>query len=509
MSIRNNKLLKIQRYIFWIDNDMEKEENKECLKELKYEFPSYEIEDFISMKSYKSFLKKNIEKYEFKFIYYIVTGKLADEFFENYNESKEHSKIMAATIVYCENENKNDYSSKPYANNLYLNPGGIVTNFNEVINYIRCENDILWHDLVNMKESNIYSLEEITNYGNTFQYAQSLKDIALPIIVTEIIKKNLIKNIDIINFMNYIFSKYSDKPEIISLVKPSLEKNIDIPLKKRALFLLRLYTLQSPFYSNLNKKLTNIESFEFYKAYIIILYFSIQNKIVENYCSGKLYRRSLMSKNEMEEIIKNFENKKASIKTKNEMPSIFCYSKPFMSFSKYKSKVSNIAKKIFDNTVRVTFILNPPKHSGEIYYSNIDIDKLKLSVFDEREVLFLPLSCFEIESYKETGECDYEIILNYLDKYYHQLKNNISIIKNNEQLQDFCEKILEYPFSKKVIKCLEDSNTITNNIKDYIINHSPNKEIILNDIQKLSHKKKFQKFNKNCIMEKINKFYSL
>ena len=66
-----------------------------------------------------------------------------------------------------------------------------------------------------MKDSNIDPLEEITNFGNTFQYTQSLADIALPIIVTKIIKKNLIKNMYIINFMNYIFSKYSDKPKII------------------------------------------------------------------------------------------------------------------------------------------------------------------------------------------------------------------------------------------------------------------------------------------------------
>ena len=506
MYAKNSRLLEIQRYIFWIDQDMEKDEIQKCSKVLKSEFPFYEIETFISMKSYESFLKKEKEKYDFKLIYYIVSGELAEKFFESYN-SQLHNYIIAATIIYC--GNKNYYSSKPYANNLYLNPGGVVTNFNEVLKYIRSENDILWYNLVKINKSNFVLPEEKKNFRNTFVCSKSLTDIALPLILTEIIKQNLIQNIDIINFMNYIFSKYSDYPKIISLVKPSLEKNIDLLLKKRVLFFLKLYTLETPFYSNLNKELTNIESFEFYKAYIIILYYSIQNKIVENYCSGKLYRCSLMSINEIEEIIKNFENKKANIKNKNEMPSIFCYSKPFMSFCKHKSFARKYVTRILDNTVRVTFILNPPKHSGEIYYSNIDIDKLKILEFDESEVLLLPLSCFEIENYKRTGECDYEIILNYLDKYYHQLKNNISIIKNNEQLQDFCEKILESPFSKKVIECLEDSNTIINNIKDYIINHSPNKEIILNDIQKLSHEKKLPKFNENCIMEKINKFYSL
>ena len=71
-------------------------------------------------------------------------------------------------------------------------------------------------------------------------------------------------------------------------------------------------------------------------------------------------------------------------------------------------------------------------NKDNVYFSNIDIDKLKVSEFDEKEVLFLPLSCFEIEDYKKIGENEYEITLNYLDKYYEQLKNKISIIKEQK-----------------------------------------------------------------------------
>ena len=138
-----------------------------------------------------------------------------------------------------------------------------------------------------------------------------------------------------------------------------------------------------------------------------------------------------------------------------------------MSFSKHKSKITNFATKIYPNTVRVNFVLNPPKHNKKIYYSNIDIDKLQISEFDESEVLFLPLSCFEIENYRKIGENEYEVTLNYLDKYYHQLKNKISELKKQEEMQDFYEKILESPFSMKVIECLEDYNSIFNNIKDF------------------------------------------
>ena len=264
-------LLGNKRIIFWIDQNIENGENQKYLEKLKNEFPTYTVNTFNSINSYESYLKKNKNKYDFKFIYFILSGRLAEKFFNNYNLLT-HTNIIAATIVFC--KNKIYHSSKPYANDLYLNPGGVVVYFNEVIKYIKSENDILWHNLVNINKNSIVLPEEKQNFGNTFVYAQTLTDIALPIILTEIIKKNLIQHMDIINFMSYIFAKYSDNPEIISLVKPSLEKNIYLPLKKRALFLLKLYTLQSPFYTNLTKELTNIDGFGVYKVFVLISYFS-------------------------------------------------------------------------------------------------------------------------------------------------------------------------------------------------------------------------------------------
>ena len=304
----------------------------------------------------------------------------------------------------------------------------------------------------------------------------------MPIVLIEIIKKNLIQDKDILNFKTFMFAKYKDDEKrdiILPLVKPSLEKNVYIPLKKRAKFLLRLYTLETNFYRNINKDMRKLDGFGFYKVFILILYFSIQNKSLKSYVKGKLYRRALLSKNEMEEIIKIFEIKKNNIIEKNEISSILYYSKPFLSFSKEREKTLNFAKEIFPNTVRVTFILNPAKCKDNVFFSNIDIDTLKLSLFDEKEVLFLPLSCFEIEDYKKIGENEYEITLNYLDKYYDQLKKKISIIKEQKELQKFYEKVLESSFSKKLVECIEDYHNIYNNIIDFFMEHTPIQEVNL------------------------------
>ena len=142
----------IPRYIFWVDQNMNNDENQKYLKLLEIEFPIYEIKTFTSINSCESFLKKEKKKYDFKFIYFIVSGSLAEQFFDSYNLFT-HTNIIAATIVFC--GNKSYHSSKPYANDLYLNPGGVVVNFNEVIQYIKSESDILWNNLNNIDKNSI------------------------------------------------------------------------------------------------------------------------------------------------------------------------------------------------------------------------------------------------------------------------------------------------------------------------------------------------------------------
>ena len=126
----NKLILGIQRFIFWLDKNIENTENQNYLKDLKKEFPTYEIKTFSSIESSISHLKKEKEKYNFKLIYFIISGRLAEEFFNSYNLLTETT-IIAATIVFCGNINL--HSSKPYANDLYLNSGGVVINFDEVI----------------------------------------------------------------------------------------------------------------------------------------------------------------------------------------------------------------------------------------------------------------------------------------------------------------------------------------------------------------------------------------
>ena len=425
-------LKSIKRNIFWIDNDINNNINQSYLKflddNLKDVYKSYNIQAFDSLDKFESYIKNDNELPNFPFIYVIIGESLVEDYFNRYCLLQEPN-IIAATIIFS--KNKDYHFSKPYANDLYLNPGGIVDDFIEVIEYLQKPD---FRFLKNNIE-NIYIIPKKgnENFGNTFEFAKNLSDITLPIIFTEIIKKNLIEDDDIKKFENFIFFKYlnsQNNQRIIPFTKPSLEKDVYIPLKKRAKFLLRLYTYETDFYKEMNRELTKRSDFGPYKAYILILYFSIQNKNLKSYVDDKLYRKGFLSKKEMDNIIKIFELKKNNIQGQNEISSVIYYSKPFLSFTKDISKIPD--KNIKPGKVRVKFILNPPKYKDKIFFSNIDMNKIS-SIKDEEEVLFLPYSCFEIENYKKLGESEYEIILNYLDKYYDKIKEKISSMKEEEK----------------------------------------------------------------------------
>ena len=275
---------------------------------------------------------------------------------------------------------------------------------------------------------------------------------------------------------------------------------------------MRLYTLSSDFYRELNENLINFEGFGPYKALILIFYFSIQNKSLNSYIEKKLYRGDRLLKTEMDEIIKNINIKKNNVKSKNEISSPLYYSKRFLSFSKSRSIAENYLKKGGENKVTVLLILNPPKFKDKIYFSNIDIDQLNISAFaHEQEVLFLPYSCFEIEDFKIIGESLYEITLNYLDKYYEQLEETISSNIESEDLKLFYEKVLESPFSKKVFESFNDEQNLLDNIKDFFSNNIPIENVNLNInkiIPKLPHDKLIPNFNENASTEGLPPGYS-
>ena len=88
------------------------------------------------------------------------------------------------------------------------------------------------------------------------------------------------KDEEIEKFRNLIYDY--GKNNLSKLVKPSWEKNIIIPQKYRchlAKYFLRLYSLETAFYKDMNKYLTN-HTLGLYKVFINIIYSAMFNNTV-------------------------------------------------------------------------------------------------------------------------------------------------------------------------------------------------------------------------------------
>ena len=95
--------------------------------------------------------------------------------------------------------------------------------------------------------------------------------------------------------------------------------------------------------------------------------------------------------------------------------------------------------------------------------TNIDIESFS-SFKEEKEVLFLPLSCFEIiniSSKKKYNSLEYiEVKLKYLEKYEDDINKQIEDIKKDEKaINEFFEKSLNSEYGKHVQKYYDEKKT--------------------------------------------------
>ena len=293
---------------------------------------------------------------------------------------------------------------KNYYEDSFLNPGGIVSSPDKIVEYIKkVEN----HH-INIKINPNIQDSKTEGYGYIFNYANNLSEITLPLIIAHFIRSYLISKKDLEEMENNFLSIFGKK--IIDYIYPQKEKKINIPLHILAKYYARLYTYENEeigFYPRMNKDLSN-KKFDLYRTYIFLLYNGIHKKTLKNYTSSKLYRGAALSKNEYESI-KNY--LKIKNENKKDISAVLYYLKNFASFSKDEKTAENfmnISKMKNKNKylIFVKYIIDENEDEN-FFVANIDLENVSLFQ-NEKEVLFLPLSCFEIYSIEEKDE--YSII---------------------------------------------------------------------------------------------------
>jgi hypothetical protein len=255
----------------------------------------------------------------------------------------------------------------------------------------------------------------------TFEYIDCIEKLELPLLYQSII--NLIKIDKIENYNEYLYSKYSKENNLIELLNDII-KVPNIPIELLCKYYIRLYTMDSNFYKNINNDLRNKKR-ENYLPFIKILYEGLKLTALKISSNIILYRGSYISIDEIKKI-KVYLNKK-----KPNLPGAIVFSKSFLSFS----KDINIANQFLSN---VLYVLEKDDNMNYNLSTHTDIENISFYK-KEKEVLFFPFSSFEIKEINEKikeNKTIYEIKLLYLGKYLKKIENDEQLINKTTNLPE-------------------------------------------------------------------------
>ena len=97
-----SKIERNYKQIIWIDQNVNNEENKFTLQYFKSELKNdYNIITLESVKQAFDLFEQEKQIFEFNLFYVIVSGRLAEEFFNNYAEKVIDMNILYASFIYC------------------------------------------------------------------------------------------------------------------------------------------------------------------------------------------------------------------------------------------------------------------------------------------------------------------------------------------------------------------------------------------------------------------------
>ena len=427
--------IKDDKKFIWIDPEIENEENKYHYIHI-FEEKNINCKKFDNIDESFNYLKE--ENNFFKEIVIIISGKLFNNFYHKFLLNIKSFKFSPTIIIFTHKRNMCINQLKMnniYYNNDLFNTKMILTNHEQMKDYIennfQLEPKELTFDLIEDLEQLI-----IPNY-----YTYLLEDVNK----SEI---NYFNDYLIRNFLMHINldkeGKYKKGIKEMSKLINQI-KNKNLPKEILIKYWIRIYSLQTKYFYNINKSLRyKDENAYFYYPFVKLCYEGIKKNFIKSY-DKEIYRYSLISKDEFEEL-KNKFNTNNTIKQKNYyFPNLIVFTRSFLSFSEEKRTIESFIKPSDKNSYCVLYIIEEIINDRKKMISNSVIEEFSFYP-KEKEVLVFPFTCFEIINITEIKESDikYEIRLKYLGNYSEYIKEQLG---NN-----FFDKIQISNYSEELMK---------------------------------------------------------
>ena len=359
----------------------------------------------------------------------IISGRLFHEFYKKFNHNINEIKIAPIVVVFCIEKEK-------FIDNLRFNDININKfSFNE--SFVFTQTTELSNFINGIKEEK----EDIN-----FDEVRNIYELIIPCYYPYLIEDVTQTEINFYN-QNIIYNYHEEKKETENRIKTMIKSLKRSNFDYKALiskYWLRIYTIQSTFFSQMNKTLREQKENRIdYEPLIKICYEGVRKKYLNYVIDTKLYRGQKISKKEL--------NKGLLLKLKrdnNEIDKIIIYCRSFLSFSKQKRVAKYFMNRKEPSNEEFKVLL---KING-INNKDIDLNAIsnasiqQFSEFEnEEEILFFPFSCFEVEDIKPKQKDGYyhKIVLNYLGKYGNVIRSQLG--------DNFFEKIQMNKFSEELI----------------------------------------------------------
>ncbi len=223
------------KYVIWIDQNNDKSENKGYLKSFSDELKDFKFTLVSSVKEGYSCLSQ----YNFELVYIILSGRLAEEFLDSYEENLQKITSLTLNIIFCLYGEY--HKSKKYANDPFYNPGGVVTEFIEVIKFLKMgKYNINIQPKINIQNNKNQNDKNDNNYGDkSFIFiSKTLYNLSFPIIFKKFSYRFM--NEDLLEkFKLFLFNNYYSSLEGIDLIK-IINSSFKIPFYLFSKIFLRL-----------------------------------------------------------------------------------------------------------------------------------------------------------------------------------------------------------------------------------------------------------------------------
>ena len=452
--------------ILWLDDKINSKENQDYIKIIQNEFSSIDL--FTTTDEQILFQKINQLKFQANII---IIKRINFRNYINYLTSNSIYNIPV-TIIFTRDKKKLidnlDIYSKKYINDKFYNPLGIVVTIDCLIksikNYIKELNY-----KINLIQ--LHNLPNPMDYKDcyTFEYIDNDYKLIFPFLYNNIMKNAKVDNKEIKTTNKYILENYGQNKQINSLIVPLL-KTENIPENVLSKFWARIYTVESPFYRNLNNNLMKLKSKD-YNSYIQILYLGL--KEFEYKGNNILYRGTNISDYEITNLLQFYSQKKFVIYGEFQ-PLYLIYSRTYLSFSKNKNVSLGFIRNI-NGTKKVLFQLK--NNLGSKIISNAHLYNIS-AIPNEDEILFFPFSAFLIENIIKQNDI-YYINLLYMGIYENKIRTRITEMRDNN-INDLLIK-LNSSFTQDIFKSKIIPKKINNKNISYIEQNIINKIIEYNN----------------------------